>query len=219
MVKLITRNPYDWFKVSPGKPKKYRSFANFTDRSFIRFLVNDYKRSNPSMSKYSGLKEPKRSQNSIIKASYLRNKYPNQWSAHGRYLQRKGAQREDEIGLGFNAERDDIQIAKELNLWQNSGTADLGVLEKMTGIKGTILDPNHKDSIWIKVSDTEVRLRTDITLSKNAVRDMAKGDFLNIWTSIEGAKNGGDERLWKIILSPEAGDKVNLKQQIGRAHV
>ena len=212
MVKLITRNPYDWFKVSPGKPKKYRSFTNYTNRDLTRLLINDFKKSNPSVSKYSGLKEPKRSQNSIIKASYLRNKYPNQWAAHGRYLQRKGAQKEDEIGLGFNAERDDIQIAKELHLWQNSGTADLAVLEKMTGIKGTILDPNDKKSIWVKVSDTEVRLKTDISVTKNAVRDMSKGDFDNVWTMIQQARNGGDERLWKIILSPEAGDKVNLKE-------
>ena len=31
-------------------------------------------------------------------------------------------------------------------------------------------------------------------------------------TMMQVAKNNGDERLWKIILSPEQGDKVNLKE-------
>jgi len=210
MAKLVGKNPYEWFKIRPGKPKKNRSSGS-TDRNYFRFLLKNINKTHQSFGKFGGKNAYFRSQNSLVKSSYLRNKYPNQWAAHGRYLQRKGAQREDEIGLGFNAERDDIQIAKELNLWQNSGVAQLAVLANMESIKGTILDPTHKESIWENASLTEVRLKPDLELNKADVRDLAKGDFDNIWTMIKQAQVG-DERMWKIILSPEAGDKVNLKE-------
>ena len=51
----------------------------------------------------------------------MTNKYSKQWAAHGRYLQRKGAQRQDQIGLGFNYDNDEVPIAKLLNSWQVAG--------------------------------------------------------------------------------------------------
>jgi type IV secretory pathway VirD2 relaxase len=60
-------------------------------------------------------------QRSVVKVSYSRNTKSASWAAHGRYLARDGAQRQGEKGLGFNAERDDLDLAKLLGGWQKAG--------------------------------------------------------------------------------------------------
>ncbi|HVB80619.1 MAG TPA: DUF3363 domain-containing protein [Candidatus Binataceae bacterium] len=60
-------------------------------------------------------------QRSVVKVSYSRNTKSASWAAHGRYLARDGAQRQGEKGLGFNAERDDLNLAKLLGGWQKAG--------------------------------------------------------------------------------------------------
>ncbi len=62
-----------------------------------------------------------RLQRSIVKVSYTKNWKSKSWRAHGYYLQREGAQREGERGLGFNHERDDIQLAPLADSWQAAG--------------------------------------------------------------------------------------------------
>lgn len=60
-------------------------------------------------------------QRSVVKVSYSRNTKSASWSAHGRYLARDGAQREAEKGLGFNGDRDDLDLARLLGGWQKAG--------------------------------------------------------------------------------------------------
>ena len=60
-------------------------------------------------------------QRSVVKVSYSRNNRSASWAAHGRYLARDGAQRPGEKGLGFNAERDDLDLARLLGGWQKAG--------------------------------------------------------------------------------------------------
>ena len=60
-------------------------------------------------------------QRSVVKVSYSRNTKSASWAAHGRYLARDGAQRQGEKGLGFNTERDDLNLAKLLGDWQKDG--------------------------------------------------------------------------------------------------
>jgi len=139
---LNKKLPFEGFKISPGKPRKGCFFNSASDRNYFKSLVKNLKKDRQSFTLNAGKSVYFRSQNSYVNASYLRNKYPNQWAAHGRYLQRKGAQKELEVGLGFNAEMDDIPIAKLLNFWQQSG----------------------------------------------------------------------DERVWKFIISPEASDRIDLKE-------
>ena len=139
---LNKKMPFEGFKISPGKSRKWSFFKSSSDRYYFNSLIRNLRKTRQSFTLNMGKSAYYRSQNSYVNASYLRNKYPNQWATHGRYLQRKGAQKELKIGLGFNAERDDIPIAKLLNLWQQSG----------------------------------------------------------------------DERVWKFIISPEASDRINLKE-------
>jgi hypothetical protein len=49
-------------------------------------------------------------QRSLVKISFARNKGRGAWRAQGRYLSRAGAQREGARGLGFDAERSDIDL-------------------------------------------------------------------------------------------------------------
>ncbi len=60
-------------------------------------------------------------QRSVVKVSYSRNTKSASWAAHGRYLARDGAQRQGEKGLGFNGERDDLDLARVLSGWQRAG--------------------------------------------------------------------------------------------------
>lgn len=59
-------------------------------------------------------------QRSVVKVSYSRNTKSASWAAHGRYLARDGAQRQGEKGFGFNAERDDLDLARLLGEWQKA---------------------------------------------------------------------------------------------------
>ncbi len=60
-------------------------------------------------------------QNSVVKVSYASNERPNQWKAHGKYLEREGAQNEGKKGLGFGKDLDDLKISMELDKWQKAG--------------------------------------------------------------------------------------------------
>lgn len=60
-------------------------------------------------------------QRSVVKVSYARNARSASWAAHGRYLAREGAQREDAKGLGFDSTRDDINLSQLLTGWQKAG--------------------------------------------------------------------------------------------------
>lgn len=60
-------------------------------------------------------------QRSTVKASYARNRHGTSWGAHGVYLSREGAQRDGERGVGFDTERDDIDVAATLRTWQAAG--------------------------------------------------------------------------------------------------
>lgn len=58
---------------------------------------------------------------SMAKTSYTSNNYKKQWESHGRYLQREGAQKEQEKGIGFDEKNENINIADKLNQWQEAG--------------------------------------------------------------------------------------------------
>lgn len=80
-------------------------------------------------------------QRCAVRATYLKNKTPRQWKAHGRYLARESAVRTgDGRSVGFNAAGQGIDLARQLDKWQAAG----------------------------------------------------------------------DERLWKFIVSPEFGDRIDL---------
>jgi type IV secretory pathway VirD2 relaxase len=56
-----------------------------------------------------------------VKVSYVANKKAGQWAAHGKYLEREGAQKEGEVGQGFNAAGDEVSLSSEMHKWQMEG--------------------------------------------------------------------------------------------------
>lgn len=62
-------------------------------------------------------------QRSIVKIAYVKNMPGRVWAAHGRYLEREGAQRQSERGIGFDAVADDRSLATAVRDWQEGGDA------------------------------------------------------------------------------------------------
>ena len=56
-----------------------------------------------------------------VKVNYVANRKAGQWAAHGRYLEREGAQKEGEVGQGFNAAGDEVSLSSEMHKWQMEG--------------------------------------------------------------------------------------------------
>ncbi|WP_437559480.1 DUF3363 domain-containing protein [Acidithiobacillus sulfuriphilus] len=60
-----------------------------------------------------------------VKVSYVRNKGPGQWRAHGKYLSREGAQVEGEKGQGFDRDSEAISLSRRLEAWQEANDPHL----------------------------------------------------------------------------------------------
>jgi len=55
---------------------------------------------------------------SVVKASFARNRRTGAWAAHARYLSRPGAQQEMGKGLGFDEDREDIDMLATVRDWE-----------------------------------------------------------------------------------------------------
>ena len=58
---------------------------------------------------------------SVVKASFRRNRGKGAWVRHARYLSRERAQREQERGRGFDAEREGLDMAAVVREWERGG--------------------------------------------------------------------------------------------------
>src|SRR5271170_582198 len=56
----------------------------------------------------------------VVKASFSRNRRSGAWAAHARYLSRPGAQQEMGKGLGFDEDREDIDMLATVRDWEKS---------------------------------------------------------------------------------------------------
>jgi|SRR5271166_2441509 len=61
---------------------------------------------------------PAYARRSVVKASFSRNRRSGGWAAQARYLSRPGAQREFTKGLGFDAEREEIDLLAAVRTWE-----------------------------------------------------------------------------------------------------
>lgn len=62
-----------------------------------------------------------RNQKVLVKAASNVNRAPGTWYGHGIYLQREGANKEGEIGRGFDQKQDTIDLKMLLADWQRAG--------------------------------------------------------------------------------------------------
>ncbi len=63
---------------------------------------------------------PAYARRSVVKASFSRNRRSGAWAAHARYLARPGAQQELAKGLGFDKEREEIDMLATVRDWEKS---------------------------------------------------------------------------------------------------
>lgn len=63
---------------------------------------------------------PTYARRSVVKASFSRNRRSGAWAAHARYLSRPGAQQELTKGMGFDAEREEIDTLATVRTWEKS---------------------------------------------------------------------------------------------------
>jgi type IV secretory pathway VirD2 relaxase len=82
-----------------------------------------------------------RNQRSVVKISYSKNTKTRSWAAHGEYLQREHAQSRGEEGLGFNHERNAIDIKTTLRQWQKEDDSHFFKL---------IVSPEHGQKLDLK---------------------------------------------------------------------
>lgn len=77
----------------------------------------------------------------MVKVNFVANRKAGQWAAHGKYLEREGAQKEGERGQGFNAGSDDVSLSSSMNGWQMDGDSRLFKI---------VLSPEDGDRLQLK---------------------------------------------------------------------
>ncbi|MGC9217605.1 DUF3363 domain-containing protein, partial [Acidithiobacillus sp.] len=94
----------------------------------------------------------------MVKVSYVANKSAGQWAAHGKYLEREGAQKEGELGKGFNAAGDEVSLSSEMHKWQMEGDQRLFKL---------VLSPEDGDRLQMKEYTREFMARLQSHVGKD----------------------------------------------------
>jgi len=94
----------------------------------------------------------------MVKVTYVANKKAGQWAAHGKYLEREGAQKEGELGKGFNADGDEVSLSSEMHRWQMSGDPRLFKI---------VLSPEDGDRLQLKEYTREFMARLQQHVGKD----------------------------------------------------
>jgi type IV secretory pathway VirD2 relaxase len=111
-----------------------------------------------------------------VKVNYVANRKAGQWAAHGRYLDREGAQREGEIGQGFNAAGDEVSLSSEMHKWQMEGDQRLFKI---------VVSPEDGDRLQMKAYTREFMARLGAHIGKG----VAPGTGLE-WAAIDHYNTG-----------------------------
>ena len=92
-----------------------------------------------------------------VRVTYLKNKSSGQWKAHGRYIQRETATRNQEgKGRGFDATSEAVNIPSILNSWQTEGDAHLFKI---------IVSPEFGDQLDLVQHTRELMQRMEVDLN------------------------------------------------------
>ena len=101
-----------------NKIQRARAQAGKGSRLGIRALLPHLGTTSPVRPYPQGPADKRLARRCMAKVSYIKNRKPGQWGAHGKYLEREGAQREGEKGHGFTADAEEVSIPRTLNTWQ-----------------------------------------------------------------------------------------------------
>lgn len=115
-------------------------------------------RAHPARPSPRGLALRSAARRCTVKVSFAGNKKAGQWAANGRYLEREGAQREGEIGKGFDAQGDEVSLSSTMHQWQMSGD------ERLFKI---VLSPEDGDRLQLKEYTREFMDRLQAHMGKD----------------------------------------------------
>ncbi|MFH1190807.1 MAG: phosphoenolpyruvate synthase [Candidatus Omnitrophota bacterium] len=87
-------------------------------------------------------------------------------------------------------------------------------LSVFNSIKGSILDPNNKNGVWEEVSSATVRLKTNVALKEEDVREIAGDDFEKVWAILQQSYFKYEEfyrwQLEAIKMAREVSGRKNI---------
>lgn len=115
-------------------------------------------RAHPARPSPRGLALRSAARRCTVKVSFVANKQAGQWAAHGRYLEREGAQKEGELGHGFNAQSDEVSLSSTMHQWQMAGD------ERLFKI---VLSPEDGDRLQLKAYTREFMDRLQAHMGKD----------------------------------------------------
>ncbi len=113
------------FRLRPRKPRRGTARTDAAWAVLFKSVVH-YARSTRVQRRGYGVPgtQPNspHAQRCAVRATYSRNNARGQWRAHGRYIARSSATGEPKSrAVGFDANREDVNIEERLNNWQTAG--------------------------------------------------------------------------------------------------
>ncbi len=156
----MAKNEEKPFRLEPRKlPTSYsRSEQAAWASAFKAVMRHTRMTSSKRPRSVSGRTPVKRTYNQrcAVRVTYAKNKRAGQWRAHGRYLARESATLEgDSHHVGFDRDKDDVDIAGRLHEWQQSGDERLWKL---------IISPEFAERLDLKQLTRELMSRMETEL-------------------------------------------------------
>ncbi len=149
------------FKLRPQKPKTKRSERPERTWAAGFKTVMHYARSSRRMHAKGtprGGKTPSAfRQRCAVRLTYSPNRVNGQWRAHGRYIERESATQRLEVGRGFSATADAVDVGATLEGWQAAG--DPRVFK-------VILSPEFGERVDMKALTRELATQMEIDLQR-----------------------------------------------------
>ncbi len=172
---------------------------------------------------------PTYARRSVVKASFSRNRRSGAWAAHARYLSRPGAQQEFEKGMGFDAEREEIDTLATVRTWEwvaidhhNTDDAHVHLLVRGVRENGRPLEIN-RDYLrsGIRIRSQEIATRElGPRLEPEMLRSRERAVRLEQWTEIDRAlqrKADGNGLVRYDHSQPHnEGARIRAEQEIDR---
>ena len=152
--------------LRPGPARGTRRLVPWWVRAMQRVQASGIARRQPKISFKGGGRAAHRRgagarayrRRSVVKASFRRNRGKGSWVRHARYLARERAQRELGRGLGFDAGRDDLDIASIVREWERGDELMWSVIISPEDADRLDLRQHVRDLVAGMEQDLETRL-------------------------------------------------------------
>lgn len=146
-------------RLRPSRIRREEGGAGALRRVSSRLYRGGARGSRSGRVRTSALGRGSSQQRSLVKVSFAPAGRARRWRTHGNYLSRKGAQREGERGVGFDARGDEVYLPDRFDSWQKAGDRRLWKLVVSPEAGGRIDLREHARSL---VAQMETDLGTKL---------------------------------------------------------